>query len=629
MLTVDISGNGNTDSASLITAGGPGTSGTPGFDNVGLSSTHNASVTYLGGGWAITAAHVTIDNSAGSIIFGANSYQVDMSSIVQLRNSDNSLADLKIFRLTTDPGLPSILPSLISNATPTGRQILIGNGFDIGAQHYWHVNTIPPVWVWTMQSPPAHPGPNDASGFDVTGNHHVRWGENNVADTGLFLQNSDGTWIHAYTTQFDDLAYTGTASLPSEAEATNGDSGGAVFSFANNQWTLAGIMDGIDAYNNQPASTAMFGTHTYIMDLSQYRSQILADTTSVVSGRNVFYAGSTRYDTTGNSQTPLPFSDDNAIATDKSAYIPDGSTAGFGNYTSYSQGLNGIMVDLLGGGQHTSITLANILNDFTFKVGNNASPGTWANAPNPIAVTVRTNVNPASNGAGTVSGSDRVELIWADNAIQQQWLEVTVKATANTGLFANDVFFFGNEIGNTSSFNTTAVARTGTPDISGVQTNGAVLSANIPISNAYDFDRDGKVGTSDIATVQTHGTNLTTGLKLISIGSGGPFAPDALPAASPAVGGDVGVASALASTTTGSSPPPQTVSDSTVKRVNHLALSSGPIARLFEHLAHADSPTTKTILTEAAQAAESLGLDDELLDSLVVKLKPFARHDRR
>jgi glucose/arabinose dehydrogenase len=249
--------------------------------------------------------------------------------------------------------------------------------------------------------------------------------------------------------------------------------------------------------------------------------------TSTVAGRQLFYARSSRYDVAGASQSPLPFSDDNAIATDKSAYLPNGSTAGFGNISSYTRGLNGVMVDLLGGGAHTSITLANILNDFTFKVGNNATPGTWVNAPLPTAVLVRTNMNPTSNGAGTVSGADRVELIWADNAIQQKWLEVIVKPTANTGLAANDVFFFGNEIGNTSAFNTTAVARTGTADIAGVQTHGAAVSANIPISNTFDFDRDGGVGSGDIAAIQTHGTNSTTGLKLIHIAASGPFVPDA------------------------------------------------------------------------------------------------------
>ena len=134
--------------------------------------------------------------------------------------------------------------------------------------------------------------------------------------------------------------------------------------------------------------------------------------TSQVVGRDLFYHGSTRYDTTGNPQTPLPFSDDNAIATDKSAYLPGSGTATIANVSSYDRGINGIMVDLLGGGSHTAITAANILDDFTFKVGNNNSPATWAAAPNPTTVTVRA-------GAG-VSGSDRVELIWPDGAITEK-----------------------------------------------------------------------------------------------------------------------------------------------------------------------------------------------------------------
>ncbi|MBI3838962.1 MAG: hypothetical protein HY288_13655, partial [Planctomycetia bacterium] len=85
---------------------------------------------------------------------------------------------------------------------------------------------------------------------------------------------------------------------------------------------------------------------------------------STVTNRLVFYSGSSRYDTTGNAQTPLAFSDDNAIATDKSAYLPNGTAATFSNATMYDKGLNGIMVDLKGGGSHASITLANILNDF-------------------------------------------------------------------------------------------------------------------------------------------------------------------------------------------------------------------------------------------------------------------------
>ena len=64
--------------------------------------------------------------------------------------------------------------------------------------------------------------------------------------------------------------------------------------------------------------------------------------------------------------------------------------------------------------------------DFQFKVGNDNNPAAWTAAPAPASVTVR-------SGAGT-NGSDRVTIIWADNAIENQWLQVTVLANANTGL---------------------------------------------------------------------------------------------------------------------------------------------------------------------------------------------------
>ena len=89
-------------------------------------------------------------------------------------------------------------------------------------------------------------------------------------------------------------------------------------------------------------------------------SQIVINTTvspSTVVDRFVFYKGSARYDQPGGTNgrpASIPFSDDNAIATDKSAYLPNGTSnaiatrASMANLTSYDQGINGIMVDLMG-----------------------------------------------------------------------------------------------------------------------------------------------------------------------------------------------------------------------------------------------------------------------------------------
>ena len=143
---------------------------------------------------------------------------------------------------------------------------------------------------------------------------------------------------------------------------------------------------------------------------------------SVVVGRELFYDNS-KFD---DNAPGISVSDDNAIATDKTAYLPGTGTATSANVSSYSRGINGIMIDLQGAGNHDSISLTNILSDFTFKMGNNNTPSTWATAPSPISVAVRAGVG--------VDGSDRVELIWADNAIKETWLEVEVLATADTGL---------------------------------------------------------------------------------------------------------------------------------------------------------------------------------------------------
>ena len=144
-----------------------------------------------------------------------------------------------------------------------------------------------------------------------------------------------------------------------------------------------------------------------------------------VTGRLVFYNRSA-WD--GNDPAANA-NDDNAIAPDKTALLP-GGTATFANYTSYSRGLNGIMVDI------ANLPGTPTASDFTFKVGNDNTPALWSAAPAPASITVRA-------GAGT-GGSDRVTLIWNDNnldgvvdaneAVANQWLQVTVKATANTGL---------------------------------------------------------------------------------------------------------------------------------------------------------------------------------------------------
>jgi MYXO-CTERM domain-containing protein len=97
----------------------------------------------------------------------------------------------------------------------------------------------------------------------------IRWGENTVHETGLFDV--------AFTTQFDNTLYTDTLPLDSEAQASNGGSGGPGFTLVNGQWKLSAIMVTANLpRNHQPAETVLFGDQSLFYDLSVFRAEILA-----------------------------------------------------------------------------------------------------------------------------------------------------------------------------------------------------------------------------------------------------------------------------------------------------------------------------------------------------------------
>ncbi|MCY2987716.1 MAG: Ig-like domain-containing protein, partial [Planctomycetota bacterium] len=256
---------------------------------------------------------------------------------------------------------------------------------------------------------------------------------------------------------------------------------------------------------------------------------------TAVADRRIFYNQS-YFD--GNSATANG-ADDNAIATDKQPLLP-GQTATFANYTSYTRGLNGIMVDISSLANPAALSAA----QFEFRVGNSNTPSGWAAAPAPISVTVR-------EGAGT-NGSDRVTLIWANNAIQKQWLQVLVLADGVTGLTVPDVFYFGNAIGEAgNSVVNTFVDGT---DFAAARDNPRNFLNRAPVGFRFDYNRDSFVDGSDMAAARDNNTNFVTALKLITV-------PTPAPAGSPgATGGQAGAATlgaegeALGGTLASSSP---------------------------------------------------------------------------
>jgi hypothetical protein len=96
-------------------------------------------------------------------------------------------------------------------------------------------------------------------------------------------------------------------------------------------------------------------------------------------------------------------------------------------------------------------------------------------------------------GAG-VDGSDRVTLTFADGAIKNTWLRVTLLSNDHTALAAPDTFYFGNAVGETGD--NPANATVDLLDLGAVRAH--LFATAQPPTNPFDIDRDGRVNSMDL-----------------------------------------------------------------------------------------------------------------------------------
>jgi len=117
------------------------------------------------------------------------------------------------------------------------------------------------------------------------------------------------------------------------------------------------------------------------------------------------------------------------IIADKQPLMP-GRTASAANYTTDPEGITCIMFD--------AVAMEGVTDegDLAFKVGTSPDPAEWVDAPAPARV--------SSRERGGVLGADRWTITWPDGAIVGTYLRVTIKATPNTHLRRDEVFYFGN-----------------------------------------------------------------------------------------------------------------------------------------------------------------------------------------
>ena len=166
-------------------------------------------------------------------------------------------------------------------------------------------------------------------------------------------------------------------------------------------------------------------------------------------------------------------------AAEKTVLLP-GETPDFDNVSTYARGINALALDVSGLGDAGLSA-----EDFEVVVGGSVA-GPWRAAPAPSAVSV-------SAGAGA-GGSDRVKLTWPDDAVRNQWLRVTLKANAATGLATPDVFYVGHLAGETGdewSGGRLAVTAADVLRTRRAASRGAADAR-------HDFNRDGAVNALDV-----------------------------------------------------------------------------------------------------------------------------------
>ena len=116
-----------------------------------------------------------------------------------------------------------------------------------------------------------------------------------------------------------------------------------------------------------------------------------------------------------------------------------------------------------------------------------------------------------------MGNSDRVTIVWPNASIVNQWLEVTVLPTANTGLAEPDVHYWGNLVGDVANHGGPTVV-----DGQDLRVIGRSTSFDAAPTNSWDVNRDGWIDANDAQAVRGHTgpDHLRAGELALDLGAG-------------------------------------------------------------------------------------------------------------
>lgn len=220
----------------------------------------DASGVYLGGGYILTANHVT-----GTRYFiQGTEYRVDPSfgvgGSVRISNSASEGLDLKVVKILSPPGLPGI--ELLTNTSAALGSYSVFSGFGVGKGAPQPGDPATQGWTWGESSTATQ-----------------RWGRNfTLFSTSTFLGNPNIYLV----TRFNPSVFSFPAAYNNDVYgATVGDSGGGLFQLDGGVWKLAGIaaavsVNGSSFYDRDLSSAGNQSDATYYVSIPAYYDRILA-----------------------------------------------------------------------------------------------------------------------------------------------------------------------------------------------------------------------------------------------------------------------------------------------------------------------------------------------------------------
>ncbi len=191
-----------------------------------------------------------------------------------------------------------------------------------------------------------------------------------------------------------------------------------------------------------------------------------------------------------------------AVDSSKVLHRDDGTptTLTYDNLINTAQGLNGIQFEIQDLANPGALDIA----DFEFQI---SPQGAFDEALNPPTGWMAAPVPTLSVSGGN---PHQVLIEWPDNAIDNRWLRVTVKATANTGLATDEVFYIGHLLGETTG----AAGGTFTVAFADISLIRAAVGSTVDSSSIEDIDKNGTVSFADISAMRSNVSAQLTAITL-------------------------------------------------------------------------------------------------------------------